>query len=127
DGGFALPEAKSGTAWVDADTLFVTTDFGEGSLPDSGYPRQVKLWKRGTPLDDATLIFEGETADVAVGAYVDHTPGFEREIVYRAVTFYTQEYHLRTDEALVRLDIPNDANAWPHREWLLVELRSDWV
>ena len=39
DGGFALPEAKSDVAWIDADTLIVGTDFGPGSMTDSGYPR----------------------------------------------------------------------------------------
>jgi prolyl oligopeptidase PreP (S9A serine peptidase family) len=26
------------------------TDFGPGSMTDSGYPRIIKRWKRGTPL-----------------------------------------------------------------------------
>lgn len=42
DGGFQLPEAKSRVAWKSADILLVGTDFGEGSLTDSGYPRLVK-------------------------------------------------------------------------------------
>jgi prolyl oligopeptidase len=37
--GFTLPEAKSEVAWKDRNTLFVGTDFGAGSLTDSGYPR----------------------------------------------------------------------------------------
>ena len=32
EGGFALPEAKSGVTWLDRDTLLVGTDWGEGSL-----------------------------------------------------------------------------------------------
>ena len=48
--GFTLPEAKSEVAWRDRDTLYVATDFGPGSLTDSGYPRIVKEWKRGSPL-----------------------------------------------------------------------------
>ena len=51
--GFTLPEAKSEVAWRDPDSLFVGTDFGPGSLTDSGYPRIVKVWKRGTPLAEA--------------------------------------------------------------------------
>jgi prolyl oligopeptidase len=46
-GGFHLPEAKTDVAWIDADTIFVATDFGEGSLTTSGYPRVVKIWRRG--------------------------------------------------------------------------------
>ena len=46
--------------WRDEDTLWVGTDFGPGSLTTSGYPRIVKLWKRGTPLSAAKTIFEGK-------------------------------------------------------------------
>src|SRR5437764_11455527 len=58
--GFTLPEAKSSVGWKDADTLFVGTDFGPGSLTSSGYPRVVKEWKRGTPLAEAEVVFEGK-------------------------------------------------------------------
>ena len=51
--GFQLPEAKSGISWEDRDTVLVGTDFGPGSLTDSGYPRIVKRWRRGQPLEDA--------------------------------------------------------------------------
>ena len=58
-GGFELPEAKSSVDWVDADTLGVATDWGEGTLTTSGYPRITKLWKRGTPLTSAETLLEG--------------------------------------------------------------------
>lgn len=47
-GGFEIPEAKGSMNWIDKDHVFVSTDFGPGSLTTSGYPRIVKLWKRGT-------------------------------------------------------------------------------
>src|SRR5690606_23352744 len=65
-GGFFLPEAKSSAAWVDANTLLVSTDEGEGSLTTSGYPRIVRLWKRGTPLDSADLVYEAQPSDMGV-------------------------------------------------------------
>ena len=33
--------------WEDHDTVLVGTDFGPGSLTESGYPRIVKRWRRG--------------------------------------------------------------------------------
>ena len=51
--GFSLPEAKSEVEWLDENHVFVGTDFGPGSLTDSGHPRVVKLWKRGSPLTSA--------------------------------------------------------------------------
>ncbi|NDG40701.1 MAG: S9 family peptidase, partial [Betaproteobacteria bacterium] len=56
-GGFELPEAKSDIAWWSADTVYVGTDFGPGSLTDSGYPRVIKRWQRGQPLAAATTLF----------------------------------------------------------------------
>jgi prolyl oligopeptidase len=125
-GGFALPEAKSRVAWRDEQSLFVATDFGPGSLTTSGYPRTAREWRRGTPLADAAVVFEGKPDDMSVGAYRDLTPGFEREFVYRQITFWTNELFLRRDGRLLKVEKPDDANAAVHREWLLVELRSDW-
>ena len=61
--GFSLPEAKSDVSWRNRNTLYVGTDFGPGSLTDSGYPRVVKLWKRGAPLETAETVFEGESTE----------------------------------------------------------------
>lgn len=125
--GFTLPEAKSSVSWIDADRLFVGTDFGEGSLTNSGYPRIVKEWHRGTPLSAARPVFEGKPEDVAVFAHHDLTEGYERDFVRRAIDFYRTEHYLRTpDGELVRIDVPLDAGINVHREWLLIRTRSPW-
>jgi len=64
--GFYLPEAKTQVAWRNRDALYVGTDFGPGSLTDSGYPRIIKQWARNTALKDAKTWFEGSATDVAV-------------------------------------------------------------
>lgn len=125
--GFELSEAKSDVAWVDRDTLFVGTDFGAGSLTDSGYPRQVRLWRRGTPLSAATPVFTGEASDVAVSAFVSQRPGYRREIIVRSPSFFTGEYWLRQGEALSRIAVPDDAQVDFFGSQLLVHLRSDWT
>jgi prolyl oligopeptidase len=90
--GFALPEAKSDVAWVDANTLLVGTNWGEGTLTESGYPRVVKVWRRGTPLAQATTLFEGTPQDVAVRSFVDQDGG-ARPFVMRSVSFFEREYY----------------------------------
>lgn len=72
--GFVLPEAKTYMTWADPDTVLLGTDFGEGSLTESGYPRMVKRWRRGQPLAEAQTLFEGSRSDVLVAASVDRTP-----------------------------------------------------
>jgi len=126
DDGFTLPEAKSQISWEDRDTVLVGTDFGEGSLTDSGYPRLVKRWRRGQPLAAADTVFGGASTDVIVAASVDRTAGFERTVVSRALDFFNEEvYELRAGE-LIRIDTPTDASISVHRNWLLIELRTAW-
>jgi prolyl oligopeptidase len=124
--GFELPEAKSRVSWADADTLLIGTDFGADSLTESGYPRMVKRWHRGQRVQDAEMVFEAARTDVVVAASVDRTPGFERTLLRRAVDFFNDQVYELHDEELIRIDAPTDATVSVHREWLLIELRTDW-
>ncbi|HTE05405.1 MAG TPA: prolyl oligopeptidase family serine peptidase [Planctomycetota bacterium] len=124
--GFALPESKGRMSWRDADSVYVGPDLGPDSMTQSGYPRLAMLWRRGTPLRAAELVFEGRPTDLSVSASRDHTPGFERDFVGRGITFYASELFWLRDGRLVRIDKPEDAGASIVREWLLLALRSDW-
>ncbi|WP_280362380.1 prolyl oligopeptidase family serine peptidase [Nocardia wallacei] len=127
DGGFHVPEAKSQVRWIDADTVYVGTDFGPGSLTESGYPRIAKRWRRGTPLAEAETVFEGEPSDVLVSAGYDRTPGYERHYVARATDFFNESvYLLEDDGALRHFDVPTDASESWYKDWLLVRLKSRW-
>ncbi|MBD9469094.1 prolyl oligopeptidase family serine peptidase [Pseudoxanthomonas sp. PXM01] len=126
--GFYRPEAKGGLGWKDADTVYVYTDFGAGSMTSSGYPRIVKEWKRGTPLDSAKVVYEGKPDDMYIAAYHDDTPGFQRDFVSRTLAFYNDEMYLRgKDGTLTKIDAPNSANKGAFREWLTLELREPWT
>ena len=126
--GFSRPEAKGQIGWIDADTVYVGTDFGPKSMTSSGYPRIAKEWKRGTPMSVAKTVYEGQESDIWISAYRDHTPGFERDFVYRGLTFYTNELYLRDKAgALTKLDLPDGAQKSAFREWLSVELRQPWT
>jgi prolyl oligopeptidase len=126
--GFVRAEAKGDLSWIDRDTVYVSTDFGGGSMTDSGYPRLVKQWKRGTPLSAASFVYEVKQTDVATGAVHDDTPGFERDFVTRAISFYSSElYQRRAGGQLVRIDAPDSANKTVFREWLLLELRDPYT
>lgn len=58
----------------------------------------------------------------------DATPGFERGFVSRWLDFFRSETYLLTpDASLVRIDVPDDANAYAHRRHLIVTLKSDWL
>ncbi len=133
--GFQLPEAKSDAVWADRDRLFVATDFGPvfgpelstGSLTDSGYPRIVREWRRGTPLADAVPVFAGAKEDVASGAMVVDSGGHHRELIRRAVTFFSGESWLRVGGEFQRLNLPDDAEVGFWQDQLTVQLRTDWA
>ncbi|MBC7276007.1 prolyl oligopeptidase family serine peptidase [Nocardioides sp.] len=136
DGGFTRAVgqggAKGGLSWCGPDAVYVFTDFGPGSLTPSGYPRIVKLWRRGTPFEDAAVVYEGTDEDMYISARHIHTPGFERDLVSRSIAFYRSETYVVTDpgtpeQTLTKLDIPDSAEAGFHREWLVVELRDEWA
>jgi len=127
-GGFDLPEAKSRVSWRDPDTLWVATDFGPGSLTASGYPRVVKLWKRGTPLSAARTVFEGKNEDVASTGGTEILSDGRYDVVTRIPAFYRHETFLLLGERLVRLDVPEDAQLRGFfRDRLLLSPRTDWT
>ena len=125
--GFHLPESKGSVSWAGKDELFVARDFGPDTMTESGYPRIVKLWRRGETLEDAALIFEGRPTDVSVGAYATLAPGYEAQFVYRGTDFYNTDLFIRRQGALQAIDIPSDATASVHRSRLFVTLDTDWI
>ena len=126
--GFTLPEAKSGVGWIDADHIYVGTDFGPGSLTDSGYPRVVKRWRRGTPLAEAEVVFEGRDRRRLGVRLARPDPGLRARLRRpQARLLPHREFLLTRAGELVRIDVPDDAETDVHREWLLIRLRSPWT
>jgi prolyl oligopeptidase len=126
-GGFSLPEAKSRVAWRDQETLWVGTDFGSGSLTTSGYPRIVKLWKRGTPLASASTVFEGKNEDVSASGSSEIVSDGRYDLVTRTPAFFRHESFLLRGDRLIKLDLPEDSQLRVFfRDRLLFSLRSDW-
>ncbi|HHW84436.1 MAG TPA: S9 family peptidase [Actinomycetales bacterium] len=128
DGGFTRDESKGSMVWADTtgEETLIFTDTGEGSLTRSGYPRTVRRWRRGTPLAESELLYEGEMEDMYIGAGFDSTPGFERTFVQRAIAFYDSELYELREDGLELVNVPRSAEASVWREWLLVTLRDPW-
>jgi prolyl oligopeptidase len=127
--GFHLPEAKSSITWLDEDTVLFGTDFGPGSMTSSGYPRIVKLWRRGAPMAQARTIYESQVSDVGASAVVFHGPERTTALVQRDVSFFSAEYHTLTPGLKTqRLPLPLGADLkgaqGPH---LIFTLREEWT
>ena len=129
DNGFLVPEAKSRLDWIDEDTVYIGTDFGDGSLTDSGYPRTARVWRRGESISDAAEIFAGEQSDVWAGVYRSWDGDVHYDLAVRSPTFYTSASYLVTEGGELRqIEIPEDADfRGVFNGRMLVELKSDWT
>ncbi len=127
EGGFVRPLAKGGCTWIDDDTVYVSTDTGPGSLTRSGYPRTLRRWRRGTPLSEAELVFEGEESDISVGVHIADRAGARHHVVRRALDFYTAETHVLRDDDWVRVPVPVDVDVHVWRSWFLLQPRKPWT
>lgn len=126
-GGFEVPLAKASAAWRDKDSLWIATDFGEGTLTASGYPRQVRIWRRGTALDRAEKIYEIPADWVTVGGFSDHQQHRRYDYIRAVPEAYRGEHRLLVDGELVKLDLPGDVDFQGFfRDYLLLALRSPW-
>ncbi|MBU1325620.1 MAG: prolyl oligopeptidase family serine peptidase [Alphaproteobacteria bacterium] len=131
EGGFVLPESKGGATWVDADTLLISRDFGEGTLTTSGYPMTVRLWKRGAPMTAAQEIFRGEPGDVSSSGFTLREPDgtLRATLITRAVTFYERDvFQLTSDGTVERVALPRKASISGYVGGrLIVTLNQDWT
>jgi len=131
-GGFNLKEAKSDVALVDDNTVMFGTDFGSGSLTTSGYPRIVKLWRRGGKIEDAEIIAAGENTDVGMSPIVLRNGEETLALVVNAPSFFEQEYFVSGGDDVIRWGklsfIPRFAQLQGlYKKHLLFTLREDWT
>lgn len=128
-GGFNLPAAKMTAGWFGADEVLVAADFGPGTTTTSGYAMTARRWKRGTPVASAPELLRGQASDVSVSVRPGGREGLPpMALVRRHKQFHQAERHLlHLDGTLTRIDLPDDADAWIERDWLLVLLRSPWT
>lgn len=127
--GFVIPEAKSNASWVDANTLMVSTDFGPDSLTDSGYPRMLKVWKRGDDLTKTPVTMMIKKKDLGLFPMVSHRPEGTRLFIVRALSFYESEiFHLpNISDDPIKIDIPLDSEtSGVFQGQLILKLLSDW-
>jgi prolyl oligopeptidase len=109
ENGFSIDEAKGFASYVDENTLQVSTDFGEGTMTTSGFARQVKLWKRGTLLKDAQLIYQVETTDVGAGSSIFYDGDKHYIVLVKISSYLSGQLSVLLNNKIIPLDIPKDA------------------
>jgi prolyl oligopeptidase len=126
--GFVLPEAKGSVGWLDADTLLLSSAFGEGMATTSGYARTIRLWRRGTDVGQAPVVFETAPDSMGIFTDVDRTVAIPRIWFVERLGFFDVSLWLGDKTgAKTRLDLPTDIWMQAHQDWLVVKLRTAWT
>lgn len=127
--GFVLPQAKTHVAWIDKDTLFVGTNTGPDSVTDSGYARQIRVWKRGTTLASAPVVFDGLKSDVSESAYKNFRSDSGLMFISQGVNFFEEKVFLYgADGSMKQLPFPTTASfQGDFAGQLMAMLRDDWT
>ena len=108
--GFRAPASKSGFGWLNKDTVIVSAAFEEADKTESGYPRVIKLWARGTQLEDALPIFEAQKQDLAAGGAVEFDGDKRHVFLARTLDFFASHSFLRLPSGENRrIPLPDDA------------------
>ena len=126
--GFNLPEARSQVVWFDRDTLVLMSPLGPNMATNTGLPRTVRLWRRGTDPLAAPVIFETKEDYLGTWAQVDRDAPEERVWIIEKPGLIDTNYWIGDcTGARIKIDVPPDANIWVRGDWLVVKRRTAWT
>jgi len=125
--GFSLPVGKHSIDWIDVNTVYVGTDFDDESRTDSGYVRKTGVWRRGTPVSDAEIIYTGAKDSVTVSGNNMETEKGNLRIITEALDFWRRTYFYHDEKGLHQLALPETARIWGgYQGELVIYLHSEW-
>ena len=129
--GFVLPEGKHRMEWLDRDTLLVATDFGEGTLTESGYPFIVKSLRRGQMLARATEVYRGDIGDggygVSPSVFRNKAGGVEAVIITRPLDTFRSESWWWHDGEIRKLHLPERVSIHGTQlDWIVFSIDQSW-
>lgn len=128
--GFSLPEGKNEIRWINENEVFLGLALDDDQVTDSGYPKDVRIWKRGTRFQSSKVIYRADKKDISSSAYVsrDEEDGPVRyKYLSRSIDFFNNEYFIvRDDNTLAKLDVPTDADLEIDEGQTYLTLKSAW-
>jgi prolyl oligopeptidase len=122
-----LPEAKTNSAWLDADTLFVATDFGPGSMTSSATRDRQDLEARLLRSQRPSRCSKARPATSPRTRCATNT-GLRARFRRRLITFYYTNEMFVSPRRPARPDRQaGQREARSSTDLLLLELREDWT
>src|SRR5262249_16742813 len=92
------------------------------------YARTVRRWQRGTPFEEAPVVFECERSEMVAWGWREHSPSHPHTCFMRRPEFFRSALYVEDRNGVRRqVDIPDDALLYIERNWLVLNLRSDWT
>ncbi|RBP48777.1 prolyl oligopeptidase family serine peptidase [Arenicella xantha] len=126
--GFKLPSAKMQVAWRDLNHVFVATDFGSDSMTESGYPRSIKVWERGTPLVEAKRLFETDVSSVSASVSHFGQGADATTLLDENLSYWTSRYYIVEGDKTHELALPDSSVVEGMIQGqLVVSLKDDWA
>lgn len=123
--GFIVPLARGTATWFDDSALLVMSAAAGGAVTSSGYPRSVRIWRRGHPLRRAEVIFEIGADDLAAAAGVVRCEGQMLLVLRRLITMENSTFLIGfPDGTRTPLDLPIDASVQFAGDYVLLCTRS---
>ncbi len=125
--GFNTYPSKQNASWINEDQILIGADFGEGTMNESGYPMQVKLWNRGEPLEEAKIFFSGSYEKIFNFPFVSIRPDGKYYGIIEGPTFFSEVLHLFDGEKLIKINLPQmiDIHGF-FKESLILSIEEDW-
>jgi len=126
--GFALSEAKGWVNWLDPDTLLLSSAWG-GDATTSGYARTVRLWRRGSDVTQAPVLFEVPRESMSAGAVVDLDNATKLVWYFEQIGFFDVGLWMADGEGgnRIKLDLPTDIETRSHDGWMALKPRKAWT
>lgn len=127
DDGFATLESKQYFSWVNQDQILIATNFGEGSMNESGYPSQVRLWDRNQDIGDAREVFQGDYQKIFSLPFSSIRPDGSYFGILEGPTFFTKVLYLFNNDELVKLELPLKMDVYgTYENLLIISLAENW-
>lgn len=125
--GFVVPASKGTVEWLDRDHLLVASSHGSDMATRSGYPRGVRLLRRGETLDQAKVLFRAPATSMRVSTLVDRNSAVERICFIEDIARFDANFWLGDHNGpQTHLDLPTDVQVETSGDWLVVKPRKAW-
>ena len=124
-----LPPRNQGFGWLERTRLSFRRRSRIEDKTQSGYPRVVKLWRRGSRVEDATPIFEAQKQDLAAGAGVEFDGDKRLVVLARTIDFFASHLFLRLPSGENRrIQLPDGVTDTAiFKDQLVFGVRSPWT